>query len=113
MKNTYFKCIIQKSSGGKSILVAVIPDNFVCEGLPMIFEIQAFKMAPTIYTGTYPQIKMLPESIIDRTEDLKGLGISGILTSEEWYNKAIFKNDDLGISLPSSYLTDASASQKQ
>lgn len=99
MKNTYFKMIGQKSVNGKMILVAVVDENLLGENLPSIFEVQAFKMAPTIYTGTYPQIKINLEMIKDRTEDLKGSGINGIITEEMWYCKTNEEKDVFGISL--------------
>jgi hypothetical protein len=99
MRTTYFKFIAQKTAEGKTILVAVIPDDMLGNDLPSIFEVQAFKMPSTIYTGTYPQIKINTDTIVDRTEDLKGLGIAGIITSEGWYIKDDVTNDYLGISL--------------
>lgn len=99
MTNLFFKAIFQKTAEGKTIMVAVVPDDFICHGLPVIFEIQAVKVAPTIYTGTYPTIRLLPETIKDRTEDLKGLGIDGILTQPEWFNKVVATEDLLGIGL--------------
>lgn len=98
MKTTFFKAIVQKTFEGKSILVAVIPDEMLGDNLPNIFEVQAFKIPSTIYTGTYPQIKINTGTIVER-KDLQGMGISGIITSEEWYNKTIEENDFLGISL--------------
>jgi hypothetical protein len=99
MKTTYFKFIAQKATEGKTILVAVIPDDMLGSDLPLIYEGQAFLMPATIYTGTYPQIKINSDTIIDRTEDLKGQGIAGIITSEEWYIKNDIRTDVLGISL--------------
>lgn len=98
MINSYFKMIGQKTVGGKMILVAVVDEKFLGE-VPMIFEVQAFKMAPTIYTGTYPQIKVNIETLVDKTEELKGTGIAGILTQESWYNKDIQTEDQLGIGI--------------
>lgn len=102
MENLYFKAIFQKTTENKAIMVAVVPDDFICNGLPVIFEVQAVKVAPTIYTGTYPTIRLIPETIKDRTEDLKGLGISGILTQPEWFIKTVETEDQLGIGLPKS-----------
>ena len=99
MKTTYFKFIAQKTAEGKTILVAVIPDDMLGKDLPTIIEGQAFLMPATIYTGTYPQIKINSDTILDRTEELKGLGISGIITSEQWYIKNDVKEDVMGISL--------------
>jgi len=83
MKTSYFKMICQKSVNGKMIIVAAVDDNMFGENLPSIFEVQAFKMPSTIYTGTYPQIKINSETIKDRTDELKGMGINGIITEEE------------------------------
>jgi hypothetical protein len=99
MTTTYFKFIAQKTVEGKSILVAVIPDDMLGDNLPSIIEGQAFLMPATIYTGTYPQIKINSDTIVDRTEDLKGEGIAGIITSELWYIKNDVERDILGISL--------------
>lgn len=98
MKNTYFKLIGQKAPNGKMVLIAVVDENLLGENLPAIFEVQAFKMAPTIYTGTYPQIKINSETIKNR-EDLKGLGIAGILTEEPWYSKTIEQKDIFDINI--------------
>lgn len=99
MKTTYFKFIAQKTGEGKTILVAVIPDDMLGKNLPSIIEGQAFLMPATIYTGTYPQIKINTDTIVDRTEELKGIGIDGILTSEQWYIQNDIKEDVMGISL--------------
>lgn len=99
MKTTYFKFIAQKTVEGKTIFVAVIPDDMLGNNLPSIFEGQAFLIPPTIYSGTYPQIKINCDSFINKTEELKGLGIDGIITSEKWYIKNEVNVDRLGISL--------------
>ena len=99
MTTIYFKFMAQRTAEGKTVLFAVIPDNMLGENLPDIVEGQAFLMPATIYTGTYPQIKINVDTIKDRTEDLKGQGVAGILTSEEWYIKRDAREDVLGISL--------------
>lgn len=99
MKTTYFKFIAQKTAEGKTILVAVIPDDMLGKDLPSIYEGQAFLIPTTIYTGTYPQIKINTDTIIDKTELYNGLGISGIITEAEWYVKNDVKDDVMGISL--------------
>jgi hypothetical protein len=96
MKTTYFKFIAQKTADDKTILVAVIPDDMLGKDLPTIIEGQAFLMPATIYTGTYPQIKINSDTIVDRTEELKGKGIAGIITSEQWYIKNDIKEDIKG-----------------
>lgn len=99
MKNTYFKMIGQKMPNGKMIIVAVVDDNFMdCGEVPNIFEVQSLKQAPTIYTGTYPNIRINIETIKDRV-DLKGMGIAGILTEEQWYCADRKTEDTFGISI--------------
>lgn len=99
MKNTYFKMIGQKVANGKMIIVAVVDENFMdCGEVPNIFEVQSLKQAPTIYTGTYPTIKVNIETIKER-KDLTGLGIDGILTEEQWYCTDRKQEDIFGISL--------------
>lgn len=100
MENTYFKMIGQKSGDGKMILVAVVDENLLGENLPTIFEVQALKMPTTIYTGTYPQLKINSETIRDRS-DLKGFGIAGIITTEPWYCVTREEKDLFGIGLNS------------
>lgn len=99
MKTTYFKTVIQKTSATHSILVAVIPNEMLGVPLPDICQIQAFMMPQTIYTGTYPQIKINTDTIEDRTEELKGSGIAGIITEDLWYCKETERQDILGISI--------------
>lgn len=99
MNTTYFKFIAQRTIEGKTIFVAVIPDDMLGKNLPDIIEGQAYLMPATIYTGSYPQIKINSDTIINRTEDLKGLGIAGIITSEQWYIENTLEEDVLGISL--------------
>ena len=98
MKNEYFNMICQKASEGKMIIMAVVPDNLLGEGLPSIFEVQAVKLVPTIYTGTYPTIKVISETIKDRS-DLQGKGINGIVTGENWYNVSKEDKNTYGINI--------------
>lgn len=98
MKSTYFKTILQKTTYNHTILVAVIPNDMISENLPDICEMQAFMMPKTIYTGTYPQIKINTDSLKDRS-DLMGMGIAGILTNEYWYTKEVKQGDNLGIGI--------------
>lgn len=99
MKDTFFKLIGQKIPEGKMILVAVVKDDFINNGdIPEIFECQAIKEAPTIYTGIYPSIKINTSTIEDRTE-LAGSGINNILTEESWYCVDREKEDLLNIGL--------------
>lgn len=99
MKTRYFKFIAQKTTEDKTILVAVIPNDLLGENLPTIFEVQAMLLPATIYTGTYPTIKVNSDTIVDKTEEFKGQGIAGIITSAEWYNVDKEQQDQLGISL--------------
>ena len=98
MENTYFKMVGQKAGNGKMILITVVDENFLdCGEVPNIFEVQSLKQAPTIYSGIYPNIRINLETLKER-EDLNGMGISGILTSEEWYCVDKSLKDVLGIS---------------
>ena len=97
MKTIYFKTIVQKSTETHSTLIAVIPNEMLGD-LPEICEFEAFMMPKTIYTGTYPQIKINTDTMQER-EDLKGLGIAGILTKREWATKVKEENDLLGIEI--------------
>jgi hypothetical protein len=99
MKNEYFNMICQKAPGGKMIIMAVVPDNLLGEGLPPIFEVNAIRMVPTIYTGTYPTIKVLSGTIKDRTEDLKGMGVDGIVTGRNWFNASEEDKNIYGINI--------------
>ena len=98
MKNEYFNMICQKSTEGKMIIMAVVPDNLLGEGLPSIFEVQAVKLVPTIYTGTYPTIKVISETIKDRS-DLQGEGINGIFYGENLYKVSKDDKNTYGINI--------------
>lgn len=98
MNNEYFNMICQKAPGGKMVMMAVVPDDLLGEGLPSIFEVQAVKLVPTIYTGTYPTIKIISETIKDRS-DLRGEGVAGIVTGENWFNVSREDKNILGINL--------------
>lgn len=98
MKTTYFKMIAQKSTKEHTILIAVVPNDLLGKHLPEICEMEAFKLPSTIYTGTYPQIKINTDTIKSR-EDLIGLGVGGIITSPIWAVKEVKDKDMLGISI--------------
>lgn len=98
METVYFKAIAQKATDTHTILIAVVPNDFFGKELPEICEMEAFKMPATIYTGTYPQIKINTDTINER-QDLKGFGVNGIITSEGWATKKIEKEDILGIKI--------------
>lgn len=70
MQNTYFKLIGQKTAG-KLVLIAVVDENLFGD-VPSIFELQAIKLVPTIYSGTYPTIKLNMDTIKDVTKQLTG-----------------------------------------
>ena len=98
MKTTYIKFIAQKTTENHTILVTVIPNDMLGKDLPSVYELQGFKMPATIYTGTYPTLKFNTDTIEER-DDLKGMGIAGILTSEEFYCQEKISEDYLGISI--------------
>ena len=98
MKTTYFKTIIQKTTSEHSILIAVIPNDMLGIDLPSICEMETFMMPQTIYTGTYPQIKINTDTIKER-KDLIGLGIAGIVREPTWFTKVKETEDLLGISI--------------
>lgn len=97
MTTQYFKLIGQKTAG-KLILVAVVDEDFLGE-VPSIFEVQCINMPKTIYTGTYPTIKINSDTITDITKEKTGLGISGIITESDWYCKTTKGEDTFGISI--------------
>lgn len=99
METLYFKAIVQKTAEGKSILVAVIPDDMLGNDLPSIFQVQMIRTPPTIYTGIYPTLRVNSDTIEDVTEEFKGHGIAGIITEALWYNKTTHSEDTFGISL--------------
>lgn len=98
MKTTYFNTVIQRTTDTHSIMVSVIPNDMLGEELPTICEVQSFMLPKTIYTGTYPQIKINIDTIKER-EDLIGEGINGILNKPIWYTKVDNKKDTLNISI--------------
>ena len=100
MENTYLKMIGQKVGGGKMILMTVVDDDFMdCGEVPNIFEVQCLKQAPTMFTGTYPTIKVNLETLKPRP-DLKGMGASGVLTEESWYCAKREVQDIFGLAIP-------------
>ena len=98
MKNEHFNMICQKAADGKMIMIAVVPDDLFGEGLPSIFQVHAIRTVPNIYTGTYPTIRVIPETIKERS-DLKGIGIAGIVTGENWYNAQEEDKNEYGINI--------------
>lgn len=97
METTYFKLMGQKTAG-KLVLFAVVDVDFLGE-VPSIFQAQGMKIPPTIYSGTYPTIKINSDTIEDMTEEFKGDGIAGILTEALWYCKTTTEKDLLGIGI--------------
>ena len=98
MKNEYFNMIGQKAPGGKMILMAVVPDDLFGIEVPNIFQVQAVRTVPTIYTGTYPTIRVVIDKLKAR-EDLTGKGIAGIATGENWYNVSQEDKNEYGINI--------------
>lgn len=98
MKNEYFNIIGQKASGGKMIIMAVVSDDLFGIEVPNIFQVQAVRTVPTIYTGTYPTIRIVTDKLEART-DLTGKGIAGIVTGENWYNVSQEDKNEYGINI--------------
>ena len=97
METKYFKLIGQQTDG-KLILVAVVDADFLGD-VPQIFEVQCLKMPATIYTGTYPTIKVNSDTITDISKENTGKGIDGIITSSGWYCKTTKSQDPFNISI--------------
>lgn len=90
----------QKTGNGKMIIVAVVNDDFFGE-VPSQFECQAIKIPETIYTGTYPTLKINKDTIIDVGEEMRGKGIDGVITTMKWYCSTRTQNDVFNISITS------------
>lgn len=99
MTTSYFKVIGQKMGNGKVLIMAVMDEKSIDNDLPSIFELQAMVLPKTIYTGTYPSIKFNTSTVKDVTEEFKGSGANGIITTAEWYNQDDISDDPMGISL--------------
>lgn len=99
MKTTYFKMIAQKTTADHTVLIAVVPNDFFGKELPSICEMEAFKMPSTIYTGTYPQIKVNTDTVNDITEEYRGAGIGAMITTVGWVVKVKETEDILGIGI--------------
>lgn len=98
MKNEYFNMISQKAPGGKMIIMAVVPDDLFGIEVPNIFQVQAVRTVPTIYTGAYPTIRIVTDKLEART-DLTGKGIASITTVENWYNVSQEDKNEYGINI--------------
>lgn len=98
MKNEYFNMIGQRAPGEKMILMAVVPDDLLGIEVPTIFQVQAVRTVPTIYTGTYPTIRVVIDKLEER-KDLIGEGIAGIATGENWYNVPQEDTNEYGINI--------------
>lgn len=98
MKNEYFNMIGQKTHGRKMILMAVVPDDLFGVEVPNIFQVQAVRTVPTIYTGTYPTIRVVIDKLEER-KDLTGEGVVGICTGENWYNVSQEDKNEYGINI--------------
>lgn len=99
MKTTYFKMIAQKVTADHTVLIAVVPNDFLGKELPEICEMEAYKMPSTIYTGTYPQVKINTDTINDITEEYRGMGVNGIITTAGWAVNVKETEDILGIGI--------------
>jgi len=97
MDTAYFKMIGQKTCG-KLVLIAVVDAESLGK-VPDIFEVQCIKLPSTVYTGTYPTLKINTETIKDITEEKKGLGVDGLITASQWYYKEKKTKDVFGIGL--------------
>ena len=98
MRNEYFNMIGQKAPGGKMILMAVVPYDLFGIEVPNIFQVQAVRTIPIIYTGTYPTIRVVIDKLEAR-EDLTGKGIAGIATGENWYNVSQEDKNEYGVNI--------------
>lgn len=98
MKNEFFNMIGQKAPSGKMILMAVVPDDLFGIEVPNIFQVQAVRSVPTIYTGTYPTIRVVIDKLEERS-DLIGEGVAGIITHENWYNVSQEDKNEYGINI--------------
>ena len=98
MKNEYFNMIGQKAPGGKMILMAVVPDDLFGLEVPNIFQVQAVRTVPTIYTGTYPTIRVVIDKLKER-KDLTGEGVANICTGANWYNVSQEDKNEYGINI--------------
>lgn len=97
MQNEYFNMIGQKAPGGKMILMAVVPDDLFGIDVPNIFQVQAVRTVPTIYTGAYPTRIVIDK--LEERKDLTGKGIASIATGENWYNASQDDKDEYGINI--------------
>lgn len=97
MKTVYFK-IIARKIGDKLALMAVVPDDFLDQEITGDVEIEAFKLPPNIYTGTYPNIRINTDTMVS-TEKHKGESPDGIFTQPNWAIIEKEENDYLGIGL--------------
>ena len=80
------------------ILMAVVPDDLFGIEVPNIFQVQAVRTIPIIYTGTYPTIRVVIDKLEAR-EDLTGKGIAGIATGENWYNVSQEDKNEYGVNI--------------
>lgn len=81
------------------ILMAVVPDYLFGVEVPNLFQVQAVRTVPTIYTGTYPTIRIVTDKLEER-EDLTGEGIAGIASGVNWYNVSLEDKNEYGINIP-------------
>lgn len=85
LKRTFFKTYGQLIGTDKNredlvLLMCVIPVKDVSSKLlPNQFEINGMILEPNIWQGTYPQLKLFNDNIIER-DDLRGMGLEAIAT---------------------------------
>ncbi|MFV0141024.1 hypothetical protein [Empedobacter falsenii] len=97
MKTVYFK-IIGRKIGDKIALMAVVPDDFFDQEINGDVEMEAFKLPSNIYTGTYPNIRVNTDTIVE-TDKYKGDSSEGIFTGFNWAIIEKKEQDNLGIGL--------------
>jgi hypothetical protein len=100
MDSHIFRMYGQRSSDGKMVLTMVVDEEefFGSDSLPNQFFVTGVRVAPTIYTGTYPTIKMDMGTVEDASH-LAGQGIAGILTDCNWACETVKHDDKLGIGI--------------
>ena len=102
MSQTFFKIFGQKTvtsdNKTKIVVITVLDEEDFYQEMPDIFEMQGIRLQPTVYTGSYPTIKFNMDTVKDRS-DLKGSGLGGIVTKEQWYTKNVDEPDLLGINI--------------
>ena len=73
--------------------MAVVPNEMLGDSLPSVFEFTAINPSSNITTDGYPVILIEPDSIVDRSMDLKNICVSEIIKKEIWYNEELETNN--------------------